>query len=144
MKIISIQDNDSLAAHLAAEVGADVLILMSDVNGIYTLPPNQEGARLLSTYTPSDTDQITFGQKSRVGLGGMESKVKSATWALKRGVSVVICNGTEEQAITKIVTGKTIGTFFTEYKKEIMTVETLSFRGLLSDYLQILLLTIFI
>ena len=129
-QIISIQDNDSLAAHLAVEVGADSLILMSDVNGIYTLPPNQEGARLLHTYSPSNNGIVTFGGKSRVGLGGMESKVKSAAWALDRGVSVVICNGTEDQAINKIMNGKRIGTFFTQSKTETVAVETLAQNGM--------------
>jgi delta-1-pyrroline-5-carboxylate synthetase len=128
-QIISIQDNDSLAAHIAVEVSADSLILMSDVNGIYTLPPNQEGARLLHTYSPSNNGFVTFGGKSRVGLGGMESKVKSAAWALDRGVSVVICNGTEEQAISKIFAGKRVGTFFTQFKHETVSVQSLASNG---------------
>ncbi|CAG2164936.1 unnamed protein product, partial [Oppiella nova] len=127
--VISIQDNDSLAAHLAVEVGADSLILMSDVNGIYTLPPDQEGARLLHTYVPSSNESVTFGGKSRVGLGGMESKVMSATWALDRGVSVVICNGIEDQAINRIMSGKRIGTFFTQSKEKTVSVQALAANG---------------
>ena len=103
---------------------------MSDVNGIYTLPPNQEGARLLHTYSPSNNGFVTFGGKSRVGLGGMESKVKSANWALERGVSVVICNGTEDEAINKIISGKRIGTFFTQVKNESVAVQLLSSNGM--------------
>ncbi|XP_054167264.1 delta-1-pyrroline-5-carboxylate synthase-like isoform X2 [Oppia nitens] len=124
--VISIQDNDSLAAHLAVEANADSLILMSDVNGIYTLPPDQEGARLLHTFVSSNQESITFGNKSRVGLGGMESKVKSATWALERGVSVIICNGMEDQAITRIMSGKRVGTFFTQYQEKVVSVQTLA------------------
>lgn len=75
---MNIKDNDSLAAHLAAEVQADLLILMSDVDGIYTLPPGQDGARLLHSYCPSLDGNVTYGEKSGVGLGGMESKVKEA------------------------------------------------------------------
>ena len=128
--MISIQDNDSLASHLAVEVGADSLILMSDVNGIYTLPPDQEGARLLHTYSPNNDGSVTYGVKSRVGLGGMESKVKSAAWALDRGVSVVICNGTEEQAINKIISGKRVGTFFTHLKQENFSVQAMAANGM--------------
>lgn len=73
--MISIKDNDSLAARLAAEVQADLLILMSDVDGIYTCPPSEEGARLINTYSPSHAVSIQYGKKSRVGLGGMDSKV---------------------------------------------------------------------
>ncbi|UYV68206.1 ALDH18A1 [Cordylochernes scorpioides] len=124
-QVISIQDNDSLAAHVAAEFGADLLILMTDVDGIYTLPPGQEGSRLLHTYCPS-LNGVTFGGKSRVGLGGMESKVKAASWALKKGVSVIICNGTEENAVSRIIQGKRVGTFFTEQKHHAVPVETLA------------------
>ena len=73
--MISIKDNDSLAARLASEVQADLLILMSDVDGIYTCPPSEEGARLINTYCPETVGSIQFGGKSRVGLGGMDSKV---------------------------------------------------------------------
>nr|CAD7265137.1 unnamed protein product [Timema shepardi] len=113
-QVISIKDNDSLAAMLAAEVQADLLILMSDVDGIYTKPPSQEGARLLRTYTPDMNDTVQFGKKSRVGTGGMDGKVEAATWALEHGVSVVICNGMQEKAIKTILAGRKIGTFFTD------------------------------
>ncbi|XP_065095524.1 delta-1-pyrroline-5-carboxylate synthase [Ochlerotatus camptorhynchus] len=117
-KGIKIKDNDSLAALLAAEIHADLLILMSDVDGIYNKPPWEDGARLMHTYTQADKDLIKFGQKSKVGTGGMDSKVTAATWALDRGVSVVICNGTQEKAIKHILTGRKVGTFFTEFTAE--------------------------
>lgn len=63
---ISIKDNDSLAAMVAAEIQADLLILMSDVDGIYNKPPWEDGAKLMSTYTTNDRDQIQFGKKSKV------------------------------------------------------------------------------
>ncbi|XP_067126548.1 delta-1-pyrroline-5-carboxylate synthase isoform X2 [Centruroides vittatus] len=125
-EVIRINDNDTLGAHVATELGADLLILMTDVDGIYTLPPGQDGARLLSTYCPNLNGNVTFGEKSSVGSGGMESKVKAASWALERGVSVIICNGMEDQAITKILDGKRIGTFFTDQKHSSIPVETLA------------------
>ena len=76
LQVISIKDNDSLAARLAVEVDADLMLLLSDVDGIYTSPPGTDGARFLSTYCPnSDSASVIFGTKSRVGLGGMDSKV---------------------------------------------------------------------
>lgn len=99
---------------LAAEVQADLLILMSDVDGIYNKPPWEDGAKLMHTYTSNDRRTIEFGKKSKVGTGGMDSKVKAATWALDRGVSVVICNGMQEKAIKTIIGGRKVGTFFTE------------------------------
>ncbi|KAL9903860.1 delta-1-pyrroline-5-carboxylate synthase [Glossina fuscipes] len=113
-KGIPIKDNDSLSAMLSAEVQADLLILMSDVDGIYNKPPWEDGAKLMHTYTTNDSRSIQFGQKSKVGTGGMDSKVKAATWALDRGVSVVICNGMQEKAIKTIIGGRKVGTFFTE------------------------------
>lgn len=64
---------------LAAEVQADLLILMSDVDGIYTAPPSQDGAKMLSTFTSGMQNEIQFGMKSRVGTGGMDSKVGVST-----------------------------------------------------------------
>jgi hypothetical protein len=108
-----IHDNDSMAAHLAVEIEADLLILMTDVDGVYTLPPGKENSLLISTYNPKEYESITYGQKSSVGSGGMQSKVNSALWSLDRGVSCVICNAREPNGIHKIIHGKNIGTFFT-------------------------------
>ncbi|XP_071479465.1 delta-1-pyrroline-5-carboxylate synthase-like [Diadema antillarum] len=123
-EVISIKDNDSLAARLAIEVNADLLVLLSDVDGIYSAPPGLEGSSLLNTVYPGDTAFITFGGKSRVGLGGMESKVKAANWALERGCSVVIGNGmNRDDIVLNIVNGRKIGTFFTETKPTGVTPE---------------------
>ncbi|XP_005089398.1 delta-1-pyrroline-5-carboxylate synthase isoform X2 [Aplysia californica] len=111
--VISVKDNDSLAARLASEMKAELLVIMSDVNGLYTAPPGMPDSRLLHTYSP-ERDQVIIAGKSRVGTGGMDSKVKAATYALARNCSVVICNGCEENAIVNIIKGKKVGTFFTK------------------------------
>lgn len=67
-----------------------------------------------SSLTRDDRENIKFGKKSKVGTGGMDSKLNAATWALDRGVSVVICNGSQDNAIKTIVGGRKVGTFFTE------------------------------
>ncbi|XP_026496335.2 delta-1-pyrroline-5-carboxylate synthase isoform X1 [Vanessa tameamea] len=113
-KGIGIKDNDSLSALLAAEIQSDLLIMMSDVDGIYNKPPWEDGARMIHTYTSKERDQVQFGQKSKVGTGGMDSKVQAATWAMARGVSVVICNGMQDNAIKTIISGRKVGTFFTD------------------------------
>jgi delta-1-pyrroline-5-carboxylate synthetase len=59
---------------LSAEIQADLLILMSDVDGIFNKPPWEDGARLLHTFSRDDRDTIKFGKKSKVGTGGMDSK----------------------------------------------------------------------
>lgn len=128
-----IHDNDALAAYLATEINADLLVLMSDVDGVYNKPPGSEDARLLSTFTPMNVQReqgnIEFGSKSSVGLGGMESKVSSALWALEKGTSVVICNGNQTNAITSIINGKKIGTFFTLKDTSSVNVEQLADKG---------------
>ncbi|KAI8421887.1 hypothetical protein MSG28_009818 [Choristoneura fumiferana] len=65
-KGIGLKDNDSLSALLAAEVQADLLIMMSDVDGIYNKPPWEDGARILHTYSAKDKDTVEFGTKSKV------------------------------------------------------------------------------
>lgn len=65
----------------------------------------------------------------------MDSKVSAATWALDRGVSVVICNGTQEKAIKTIIGGRKVGTFFTETAAGGPTpVDTLAENGKLNDF----------
>ncbi|KAL2102503.1 hypothetical protein ACEWY4_001671 [Coilia grayii] len=127
VNVISIKDNDSLAARLAVEMRADLLIALSDVEGLYDSPPGSDDAKLLDTFYPGDQQSITYGTKSRVGIGGMEAKVKAALWALQGGTSVVIANGTHPKVtghvITDIVEGKKVGTFFSEVKPAGPTVE---------------------
>ncbi|KAM9336690.1 delta-1-pyrroline-5-carboxylate synthase [Symphorus nematophorus] len=127
VNVISIKDNDSLAARLAVEMKADLLIALSDVEGLYDSPPGTDDAKFIDIFYPGDQQSITYGTKSRVGLGGMEAKVKAALWALQGGTSVVIANGTHPKVtghvITDIVEGKKVGTFFSEIKPAGPTVE---------------------
>ncbi|KAM6963825.1 delta-1-pyrroline-5-carboxylate synthase isoform 1-T1 [Tautogolabrus adspersus] len=125
--VISIKDNDSLAARLAVEMKADLLVALSDVEGLYNSPPGTDDAKLIDIFYPGDQQSITYGTKSRVGIGGMEAKVKAALWALQGGTAVVIANGTNPKVtghvITDIVEGKKVGTFFSEIKPAGPTVE---------------------
>ncbi|XP_061693251.1 delta-1-pyrroline-5-carboxylate synthase-like [Syngnathoides biaculeatus] len=127
VNVISIKDNDSLAARLAVEMKVDLLIALSDVQGLYDSPPGTDDAKLIDIFYPGDQQSITYGTKSRVGIGGMEAKVKAALWALQGGSSVVIANGTDPKVtghvITDIVEGKKVGTFFSEVKPAGPTVE---------------------
>lgn len=125
-KKLDIRDNDSLAARLAVEVDTDLLILMTNVDGIFNKPPKAEGARLIDNFVPDMIEDVEFGQKSSVGTGGMDSKVKAASWALERGTSVVICNGLGQGVIKGIVQGRKIGTFFTTNDDSGLEVEVLA------------------
>ncbi|KAL3320248.1 hypothetical protein Ciccas_001080 [Cichlidogyrus casuarinus] len=114
-----ITDNDSLAANLAYELQSDLLILCSDVDGVYTGPPGGNKSKLISEYlvnldtTRIETPKITFSEVSDVGTGGMQSKVKAAEWLISKGTNVVICNGSNDNVISDILDGKQVGTFFT-------------------------------
>ncbi|XP_028966693.1 probable delta-1-pyrroline-5-carboxylate synthase [Galendromus occidentalis] len=127
--IQAITDNDSLAAHLAVEIDADLFIAMTNVDGLYTLPPGQEGSKLLHSFSPGLEDQVVFGEKSSVGLGGMKSKISAASWAFERGVSAVICNALREGAILRIINGMKVGTFFTNHETTIEPLETLALNA---------------
>ncbi|CAF1051112.1 unnamed protein product [Rotaria sp. Silwood1] len=121
---IVINDNDSLATHLAVLISADLLLIMSDVNGLYTGPSELEGSRFLNTFCPKqDSQLITFGARSKVGTGGMESKVKCASWALDHEVGVVITNGQIDKAILNIIDTKKIGTVFRKVPNQLLPVD---------------------
>jgi delta-1-pyrroline-5-carboxylate synthetase len=76
---------------LALELKADLLILLSDVDGLYSGPPSEPSSKIIHTYIKEKHQQeITFGDKSRVGRGGMTAKVKAAVLASNSGTPVVI------------------------------------------------------
>eukprot|EP01063_Lacrimia_lanifica_P010137 TRINITY_DN16894_c0_g1_i1.p1 TRINITY_DN16894_c0_g1~~TRINITY_DN16894_c0_g1_i1.p1 ORF type:complete len:716 (+),score=313.64 TRINITY_DN16894_c0_g1_i1:109-2256(+) len=106
-------DNDSLSAKLATDLNADLLLLLTDVDGVYTGPPGEKGAFLLDYHSPA-IDQIKFGEKSSRGRGGMESKINAANLAAQRGVDVVIASGFEKNIIQRLFSGEVLGTVFTD------------------------------
>lgn len=84
-------DNDSLATVLATELKADLLVLLSDVEGLYDAPPKLPHAKLIHTYFKEKHEgAIEFGAKSLVGRGGMNAKVKAAIHAAEAGIPAVI------------------------------------------------------
>lgn len=106
-------DNDSLAALLALELKADLLVLLSDVEGLYSGPPSDPKSKLIHTYVKEKhMGEITFGDKSRVGRGGMTAKVKAAVNAAYAGIPVVITSGYAAENIIKVLQGQRIGTLF--------------------------------
>nr|CAC82184.1 pyrroline-5-carboxylate synthetase 1 [Medicago truncatula] len=106
-------DNDSLSALLALELKADLLILLSDVDGLYNGPPSDPLSKLIHTYIKEKhQNEITFGDKSRVGRGGMTAKVKASVHAADAGIPVIITSGNAAENLTKILQGQRIGTLF--------------------------------
>ncbi|CAL4946586.1 unnamed protein product [Urochloa decumbens] len=106
-------DNDSLAALLAAELNADLLIMLSDVEGLYSGPPSDPQSKIIHTYVNEKHGKlISFGEKSRVGRGGMQAKVVAAANAASKGVPVVIASGFATDTIIKVLKGEKVGTLF--------------------------------
>lgn len=83
-------DNDSLAALCARSFGAEVLLLLTDVEGVYDKPPTDPGAKKLDIYV-QQTSEVAIGAKSAQGRGGMASKIEAATNAVAPGSSCAAC-----------------------------------------------------
>jgi len=111
-------DNDSLAALLAVETSFDLLIILSDVEGLYVRPPSEnDQQKPIPTFHVGKTMGFEIGQKSRVGRGGMQAKIEAAASAVERGIPfVVIANGYRPNTIRQVMAGETVGTLFTALK----------------------------
>jgi glutamate 5-kinase len=107
-------DNDTLAAQVALLVGADLLILLTDTDGLYTANPAlQEGAAFIPEVNDfSEIDGIDLSTKSPLGLGGMRSKVGAAKIATSGGVATIIARGNRPGVIGACVRGEPVGTRF--------------------------------
>ena len=112
---IVIGDNDTLAARVAQSVGAQMLILLSDIDGLYTADPHTNPtAKLLPVVRRVDADiKILAGVSSTTqGTGGMVTKLRAAEICLDCGCEMVIANGNNPAALYDIVEGKPVGTRF--------------------------------
>ena len=112
-------DNDTLAAVVASSVGAELLILMSDIDGLYTADPRLDGsARLIGT-VPELTPEILAlagGSGSALGTGGMRTKLHAAQIAVASGADMIIMNGNAPERLYDAVEGRGVGTRFTGRK----------------------------
>lgn len=108
-------DNDTLSALVAELVGADILILLSDIDGLYTSDPNTDPDAKLIYYvdeiTP-DIEKMASGAVTKVGTGGMRTKLRAAQIASDAGIDMIIANASPLDNIGKIMDGEEIGTFF--------------------------------
>ena len=112
---ISVGDNDTLAAMVACSVDADLLILLSDIDGLYTKDPHKsQDAQLIPLVmeiTP-EIKELAEGKGSGLGTGGMVTKLHAAEIAMNHGVDMVIANGARPRKLYNIVEGETVGTRF--------------------------------
>ena len=114
-------DNDTLSAVVAALVQADLLILLSDIDGLFTDDPNTNpNAKFIDVVENLD-DKLNMGKGtsgSKVGTGGMATKLTAAQIASAAGVDMVIANGADFHIIHKITEGRNYGTLFVSQSKE--------------------------
>lgn len=119
---IKFGDNDTLSAIVAALIDADLLILLSDIDGLYTDDPNQnKDAKFISVVDELTDDLMQMGKAStgsNVGTGGMNTKLQAAKIATVAGSDMIIANADDMRIIHRIMDGREYGTFFKAHKDE--------------------------
>ncbi len=112
---IEIGDNDTLASNVAVSVSADLLILLSDIDGLYNKDPHKNSDAVLISEVREITDEIRKfgeGKGSSLATGGMRTKIRAAEIAMENGTDMVIANSNDPENLYDIVEGKAVGTRF--------------------------------
>ncbi len=118
---IEFGDNDTLSAIVAALIGADLLILLSDIDGLYTDDPRKNPeAKFIDTVEIIDEGILNMGKGagSSVGTGGMATKISAARIATDSGADMIIANGEDVNVIREVVEGSQVGTIFKAHKNK--------------------------
>jgi glutamate 5-kinase len=116
---IVIGDNDTLAAMVAVSANAELLILLSDIDGLYTADPHKDPeAKLIETVTEIDDKVMALGgdKGSSLGTGGMRTKLIAAKIATDAGCDMIIANGSVPMSLYDMAEGKPVGTRFVAKK----------------------------
>ena len=115
-------DNDTLSAIVAALIDADLLLLLSDIDGLFTDDQNSNpNAELINVVEKLDDHLLKMGKStstSDVGTGGMASKLTAAKLASAAGTDMVIANGEDFRNIHRVIEGQDCGTLFLSHKKD--------------------------
>ncbi len=123
---IQFGDNDTLSAIVSTLVNADLLILLTDIDGLYTDDPNSNpDAKFIDLVEKIDDNLLEMGKSSSAsdfGTGGMATKLRAAKIATSSGTDMVIANGEDVSIIGKIVNGENVGTLFLENKDDSFSV----------------------
>jgi len=109
-------DNDNLSATVANLVGADMLVILTDVDGLYQTPPGTGSKPKLFDVVERVTPEIESaagGSTSAFGRGGMTTKLEAAQAAARCGSTTVLCNGRKRDVLLKVAAGERVGTIFT-------------------------------
>ncbi len=114
---LGIGDNDTLAAMVAESIRADKLVLLSDIDGLYTADPHTDPqARLLPVVNKIDDAifALAGGSAGTQGTGGMVTKLRAAQICMAVGCDMIITNGNNPEVLYQILSGESVGTTFTE------------------------------
>jgi len=109
---IKFGDNDTLSALVAKYMQADLLVILSDVDGLYSGDPNNPDSKLVSCVTNVTPDIERLVQSSHSGFGGMTTKLKAAKIVTSAGIPMVIANSSTDKVLEKILHGDRVGTLF--------------------------------
>lgn len=113
-------DNDKLSALMASKSDAELLIVLTDVDGLYDSNPrkNPQATLLRTVYEITDEiETMAAGAGSDVGTGGMKTKLSAIKIAARGGCKVILANGNESDVISRIMAGEELGTLFMPYRK---------------------------
>ena len=112
---IQFGDNDNLSAKVAVLLDAGLLIILSDIDGLFSEDPrNNHSAEIISVVTEltDEIGQMAVSTTSAFSRGGMATKLQAAKYCMENGVDVAIINGNDPGNILRVITGQDIGTFF--------------------------------
>lgn len=113
-------DNDSLSAKVATMINADLLIILSDIDGLYSSDPKQDpDARILTEVheISEEIEKSASGSGSSFASGGMATKIKAVKICKGKGIDTIIINGQDPRNILKVISGEPIGTLFTKSRE---------------------------
>lgn len=119
MENLGIGENDTLAALVTAMIQGDLVILLSDIDGLYSDDPKKNPEAVLFHQIDSLDDSIlgmAKGSSSSVGTGGMQTKVSAARIAVDSGADMVIANGDDIENLRRVMDGELVGTLFVAHK----------------------------
>ncbi|MGI6248032.1 MAG: glutamate 5-kinase [Acutalibacteraceae bacterium] len=108
-------DNDSLSANVAKLIGADALVILSDIDGLFSANPRQDKNAELIPFVERITEDIlalAASAGTSRGTGGMITKLQAAKLATEAGIDTVVMNGSDPEAIYELLEGGVLGTFF--------------------------------
>ena len=121
-RLLQFGDNDRLSAIVAAVAKADLLVLLSDIDGLFTDDPNKNpDAEFIGCVSQITDELYNMGKNSSssgVGTGGMNAKLHAAKIATMSGADMVIANGDDVEVLCKIMSGEDVGTLFVANKDE--------------------------